>query len=58
MSYFDFNQRYMQFIRNTRSSKTFTGLIVKMSLVIVFILGAVLYAIGMFSSYTAFKPDK
>ena len=24
----------------------------------VFILGAVLYAIGMFSSYTAFKPDK
>ena len=31
----------MQFIRNTISSKTFTGLIVKMSLVIVFILGAV-----------------
>ena len=24
----------------------------------IFILGAVLYAIGMFSSYTAFKPDK
>ena len=24
----------------------------------VFILGAVLNAIGMFSSYTAFKPDK
>ena len=29
----------MQFIRNTRSRKTFTGLIVKISLVIVLIFG-------------------
>ena len=31
----------MQFTRNTSSSKTFTGLIVKISLIIVLIFGAV-----------------
>ncbi len=41
MSYFDFNQRYMQFTRNTSSSKSALRLIIKLGLVMVLFLGAI-----------------
>tara|TARA_B100001063_G_scaffold199778_1_gene192683 strand:+ start:24 stop:233 length:210 start_codon:yes stop_codon:yes gene_type:complete len=41
MSYFDFNQRYMQFIRNTRSTKSVVSLILKLISVLVLLLGSI-----------------
>ena len=41
MSQFDFIQRYMQFIRNTSSSKSAVGLIIKLGLVAVIFFVAI-----------------
>ena len=41
MSYFDFNQRYMQFTRNTSSSKRVTNLIIKLSIVLILFAGSI-----------------
>ena len=41
MSYFDFNQRYMQFTRNTSSGKKATLLIIKLGLVVVLFFGTI-----------------
>ena len=41
MSYFDFNQRYMQFTRNTSSAKKAFGLVLKLAIVLVLFLGAI-----------------
>ena len=38
MSYFDFNQRYMQFTRNTSSSKKVISLVFKFTLVLFLLL--------------------
>ena len=41
MSQFDFNQRYMQFSRNSSSRKSLLGLIIKISIVIIIVLGTI-----------------
>ncbi len=41
MSYFDFNQRYMQFTRKTSSSKSTINVILKLTFVVILFLGSI-----------------